>query len=238
MPFSPLPKTLLEDLHQRRQGCVVEVGCGDGGLSRLLEAEGARPWRVDRRHPDTGSVADLVADVCDLPLIPRRVDLLVAGNLLRHLWPLGGAAAVPGDWQDCLAPGGCLYILEDEPVAQPAAARNYRRLQDFLARLLPETRRPLLSRSTFLAALTAVGSEVGEWSLGVETNHWPADPQAALSMLRGESVPGRSADLPDATPAAGGRLRGEAQRLVEAIEKHGLSYGPYWWARWRPEVTG
>ena len=234
MPFSPLPKTFLEDLHRRLQGCVVELGCADGQFSRLLQAEGVCPWRLDQRAPTAGSVADVVADALCLPLAPASVDLLVAANLLRHLWPLAEHRPAPPSWQQCLAPGGCLYIFEDEPLQQPAAARNYWRLQSFLARLLPESRRPLLPRSEFTGRLPLKGCSRGQWRLGYQQNSWPADPKAALALLRGEGDPG--VDAAERAFPRGQKAAGEAHRLIADIARDGLSYGTYWWARWSPEA--
>lgn len=215
---------------------MVEVGCGEGNLSRLLQAAGARPWRLDRRPPVSGSVADVVADANRLPLTAESVDFLVAGNLLRHLWPLAEGGVVPGDWQRCLAPRGCLYILEDEPADRPPAVRNYRDLQAFLAQLVPESRRTLLARGTFARAIQACGAAGSGWILGLETNRWPADPQAALAMLRGESAPGQRSRVADRASHRHQQAVGEVARLIGAIERHGLAYGQYWWARWCPEV--
>jgi SAM-dependent methyltransferase len=220
MPFTPLPKTFLEDLRRHRAGLVVDLGCGQGDFGRLLQAEGVRPLGIDRRRPGSGTVADLVADAVDLPLGRHRVDLLVAANLLRQLWPLPGGAAVPERWQDCLAPGGRLYILEDEPVANPAPARNYRDLQDFLARLNPWGRGPLLPLAEFRQACDRCPRPGGRWQVGLQENEWPVDPAPVASLLR----------TPDGDAAP------EAQRILAAIEKTGLSYGTFWWARWIPEA--
>ncbi len=221
MPFSPLPKTFLEDLHERRHGRVVELGCGDGRLRDLLRAAGAAPVCLDRRPPSAGSVADLVADAGALPFPDGGISFLVAANLLRHLWPRLRPAVVPSSWQRCLARSGRLFILEDEPLAAPAAARHYRDLQVFLHQLAPWGRGPLLPRHAFEQALADVPDSPGKWRLGSQENRWPADPQVVLEMLRGT----------DQEP------RGEAARLTAAISADGLSYGRCWWACWEPEVT-
>ncbi len=213
---------------------MVELGCGDGQFSRLLQAEGARPWRLDRRAPAAGSVADIVADALCLPLVPGSVDLLVAANLLRHLWPLPEPHPAPRTWQQCIARGGCLYIFEDEPLQQPAAARNYCRLQSFLARLLPESRCPLLPRADFTARLPREGLGRRQWRLGYQQNRWPADATAAMALLRGE---GDHTVMPSERSLRGRQKKSdEALALIADIARDGLSYGAYWWARWSPEA--
>jgi SAM-dependent methyltransferase len=218
MPFSPLPKTFLEDNRRLGSGTVVELGCGDGSFARLLRGAGARPWLLDRRHPRTGSAAGIVADAQDPPLPDGCVDLLVAANLLRHLAPPTRRRPVPPAWRALVRPGGCLYIFEDEPCAAPAAARNYRDLQVHLARIAPEWRRPLLAARTFARCCAAERDATGEWSFGRRRNKWPSNPDAVLRFLGGT----------DAEPDGG-----EAQRLSEAIAASGLDYGFYWWARWQ-----
>jgi len=219
MPFSPLPKTFLEDLHSRRLGRVVELGCGDGQFTALLKAEGASPLCVDRSPRVSGSVADLVADALELPLKPGSVQFLVAANLLRHLWPLPTLAPVPAAWLNCLAPGARLYILEDEPAGDPPAARNYRDLQAFLARVVLSGRGPLLPRMAFEAALAEAPASrhPGRWILASQENRWPVNTKAVLTMLAGDKE----------------RSAGDADRLMRSITRHGLSYGTYWWACWQ-----
>jgi len=161
------------------------------------------------------------------PSLPRAsVDLLVAANLLRHLWPLPAEAALPGAWFDLLKPMASLYILEDEPTTDPVSARLYRDLQNFLARLLPESRRPLLPLVTFRSRLESCGDEgtpgtagdlgSGNWTFGTLVNRWPVSRDSVLTWLR----------RPDA------RGDGEAAKLAAAIAEEGLSYGSYWWACW------
>jgi SAM-dependent methyltransferase len=218
MPFTPLPKTFLDDLARLLGGRVVEFGCGDGLLTAQLRRHGADPVAMDRRPPAHGSVADVVADALQAPLGHGRIALIVAGNLLRHLWPLPQHAPVPDGWRGALAPGGCLYLFEDEPVARPAAARHYRDLQAFLARLVPESRRPLLALADFRQACAADRAAAG-WSFGTAANRWPVNRRDVLAWLE---QPGLSDD-------------GEAARLVGCIRADGIGYGTYWWARWCDE---
>ncbi len=219
MSFCPLPKTFLERLRAARPCRIVEIGAGDGGFAAVLGGHGASPWRIDRRPPWTGSAAQVVGDARELPLGEGTVDLLIAANLLRHVWPPPRGEAVPAEWLRCLAAGGKLYIFEDEPTARPRAARNYRDLQDFLAAVDPATRRPLLPRARFLAR-AAPGRTGSRWEWGVHPNLQPVrSPDSVIAWLRG----------------GGGEAEGQAQRLAAAIARHGLAYGDYWWACWTAE---
>jgi len=218
MPFTPLPKTFLDDLARWRRGRVVELGCGDGLLTEQLRDRGVDPITIDRMSPTAGTIAAVVGDAIELPLCREQIDLVVAGNLLRQMWPLPEGAPVPDGWRDALAPAGCLYVFEDEPLSEPPAARHYRDLQVFLARLLPETRRPLLPLATFRRACAGSPGAAG-WSFGLVDNGWPVDRQDVLVWLA----------RPDLCAGQ------EAARLVAAIAADGCSYGRFWWARWSGE---
>jgi SAM-dependent methyltransferase len=225
MSFFPLPTTLLEDLARFRGEPIVELGCGDGRLSAVLVAAGASLWRVDRRPPWAGSTADLVADARRLPFPAGRISLLICANLLRQLWPPRAGSPVPEEWRHCLRPGGVLFLLEDEPTASTPAAHNYRELQAFLARVAPQIRRPLLPRRRFLKRLRAEG-ELDDWRHGQARNDYPADAGEVASWLRSSAEAGGTGS---------GRSepgRHEGIQLAEALERGGLGYGDYWWARW------
>ncbi len=221
MSFSPLPAIFLDDLARSAGRPALEVGCGDGRFSAVLAAHGARPWRLDRLPPRRGTVADAVADARALPLADGSLGLLVAANLLRHLWSPRGPEAVPEDWLRCIAPDGRLWIFEDEPVSRPPAARHYRDAMTLLARLDPGGRRPLLPLGRFLARLDAAGRRDG-WRHGMAVNATPAAAPGALAeLLAGQ----------------GGGPEAPGVRLAAAIRREGLSYGPYWWARWSREES-
>ncbi len=215
MPFCPLPTTFLDDLKRAGHRGVLELGCGEGGFTRLLREQGATVVALDRRR----AAAALVGDALAPPLRAGSFQMVVAANLLRHLWRRLDPEQGPAVWRDLLAPGGCLYILEDEPARAPRAARNYRDLQGFLARLHDLQRGPLLPCRTFAAARRR-WRWPGSWQDGMAPNAWPADPAAVVALLAGERV----------------EVGGEAARLRRAIERDGLSYGSYWWSCWREET--
>lgn len=214
MPFCPLPTTFLDDL-ARADGGVLELGAGGGDFTRLLRERGARVVALDRRR----GAAQVLGDALAPPVRPRSFSLVVVANLTRHLWRRFDPASGPAVWRDLVAPGGSLYIFEDQPARAPRAVRNYRDLQAFLAGLHDLRRGPLLPFADFAAA-RARWRWPGEWCDGMVPNGWPANPEAVLALLTG--------DRRDAG--------GPADKLRQAIARDGLAYGSYWWARWSGEA--
>ena len=166
MPFCPLPATFLDDLTRAGDRGVLELGCAEGGFTRLLREQGASVVTLDRRR----SAAAVVGDALAPPLRAGSFPVVVAANLLRHLWrrvdpehgPRGlarprRARRLP------LHPGG--------RAGQGAAAvRNYRDLQAFLARLHDLQRGPLLPSGTFAAARRR-WRWPGRWQDGMRAEH-------------------------------------------------------------------
>jgi len=217
MSFYPLPTVLLTDLAQPSVGLVVELGSGDGWFSAVLRDAGADVLAVDRM-PATGGVSgpDVVADATRLPF--RSVDILVVANLLRHLWDLDTADRLLTGWINCLAPGGRLYIFEDEPAKISGPADNYRRVQDLLARIVP-WRRGLLSRDRFETQLARIPVAPG-WTSGLKANQFQSpDPSVVISLLR----TGEGTQAP------------EVKGLVDKVTEDGIGYGDYWWSRYERE---
>jgi hypothetical protein len=222
MPFSPVPATFIDDLDRlSRQGLlgrrgILELGSGHGAFTAVLRELGHDPVTLDRAGPERGQRPLVVGDVLAPPL-RRGFGIVVAANLLRHVWPAVRSHG-PVVWRDLLADGGCLWILEDEPCARPRAARNYRDLQTLLAELQPGEHGRLLASRTFLAARDRWGWPPA-WSGGEAENRWPADVEAIASMLAsGDPAPGSA-----------------VSELLGSIRREGLSYGRYWWARWSGE---
>ncbi|MBA4377481.1 MAG: hypothetical protein C0395_02290 [Gemmatimonas sp.] len=214
MSFSPLPDILQSDLARLRGAAVLELGAADGRFTRALREAGVDVVPLDRRRPvPSGGV---VADARALPVRPGAVRLIAAANLLQHLGRITDVAAALGEWVGCLAPDGCLHILQDDPLADTPARRNDRELRDWLARLVP-TRGRLPALTDLREALAGSGGTSG-WSFGRELNRTaPPDRERALALLRGDG------GVPDRATAA----------LAAAIARDGLDYGWYWWARWR-----
>lgn len=215
MAFDPLPEA-LSDLCRRlgdAGGCGVELGCGDGELLRQLAAAGLWCWGVDRLPAFLAGGARVRGDALRPPLLDGALDLVIAGNLVRHLLPADPQAAFLAGWLRLLKPGGSVFILEDEPGDGPAE-RNHRDLQALLAHAGGMGRGPLISRDAFARSLPdALRGRIRDG--GLAPNRWAQDPLAAAAMLDA----GR--------PAAGSA----AARLSAAIRKQGLACGTMWWLR-------
>ena len=217
MPFSPLLATFTDDLRSRSRCGILELGSGDGVLTDVLRGHGVDPVTLDRRPAVAGSRAAVCGDALRPPFT-RSFGLVVAGNLLRHLWADLDSTGLAA-WQDLVAPGGVLWILEDEPSTAPAPARNFRDLHGLLARLDPRGRGPLLSQRRFRARRRQ-WNRPGIWLEGSQENQWPAETERIVDWL--------AAGVPD--------VGGEVARLITAIRADGLSYGHFWWARWQAEA--
>ena len=110
MSFWPFPKIILDELRAGLvHGVGIEIGAGDGRLTRRLAESGIPLHAVDLR-PMSG----LCADACALPFGRGSLGLVVAGNLLRHLREsarenflveAGGVLAIDGR----------LLLIEDDP---------------------------------------------------------------------------------------------------------------------------
>jgi len=215
MAFDPLPDPLmthLQALSVQPSAVVVDLGCGDGALARLLHPFGMPVWGLDRVSPRAGSSADLVGDAAQPPLKAGSVDLLLAGNVLRHVAGQLGTWDFVAAWGRLLKPSGRLFILEDEPGGGTRAQAHYRRVQDLLSRLALGRRTPLVALSDARQRLTAAAPGV-VWRFGKMKNRVPADPQAVLAFLEAGQV----------------EAGGEVEALCEDIRRDGLSYGNFWY---------
>jgi SAM-dependent methyltransferase len=103
---------------------VVDVGCGDGSLVRLLARKGAHVTGVDvsdavlARARSAEPVADeryLAGKAEDLPLDPAAADIVVFFNSLHHVDAERMASALH-EAARVLKPGGTLYV--SEPLAE------------------------------------------------------------------------------------------------------------------------
>ncbi|HOX26558.1 MAG TPA: hypothetical protein PLL30_08240 [Candidatus Krumholzibacteria bacterium] len=219
MSFSPLPATFIDDLRRSSAAGVLELGSGDGSFTAVIRELGREPLTVDRSCWPAGSRPRIRGDALAPPL-RRRFDVVVAANLLRQLWR-DLPAAGPGVWRDLVDRDGSLWIFEDEPLASPRAARNYRDLQAMLAQAGATGRRELVPLAEFRRR-RRVWAWNGEWTCGQAVNEWEVAAAGVIAWLA-------SGDPEPAT---------EMACLMQRIQRDGLSYGCYWWARWRPEAAG
>lgn len=219
MPYSLLPEIFEDDLRQLGALGVLELGSGGGGFTALLERLGVAPLTLDRRCRFVGAAPTVCGDALRPPL-RCTFGVVAAANLLRHLWR-DMRVEGPVAWRDLLAPGGCLWILEDEPLERPPSARHYRELQELLARLMPDRRASLVASQEFRQRRDA-WNWPGVWSDGSMDNAWPIDAVSVVAMLKSGS------------PRPGGAVA----RLISGIERDGIGCGRCWWARWqRSEVS-
>jgi ubiquinone/menaquinone biosynthesis C-methylase UbiE len=105
----------IEKLGHRFRGDerLLDVGCGDGGVARLLRARVAQVVAVDI-HPseewaDEDGVTFQVADGEDLPFGDAAFDIVHSKDSLHHMQDPGRAAH---GYRRVLKPGGSALIIE------------------------------------------------------------------------------------------------------------------------------
>ena len=206
------------------RSAVLDLGCGPGTLARQQSTLSTSVVGLDLAGPCLGTAANVVGDALFPPFTRCCADVVLAGNLFRHLLPADGQGKFLSRWLRLLRPGGFLFILEDQPCSHddvPVAGgwANYTAFQEFLARLDPQHRRPLMSLDGFLDWLERHPAGQGVWDSGLQENSLPAEREPVVAMLVGD----------------GGRLAPEVRDLVKSIQRAGLSYGKYWWAAFRAE---
>lgn len=216
MSFWPLAKSCPERARALAGlGRVVEVGAGEGAFASRLASLGVTPLLVEPRPtPAIGAWPQVRAASPRLPLRQGSCGLLVLANTFRHLDP----AARPShaeEWGRCLAVGGELWILEDEPAAGTPAARNYRHCLELLARA-DRGRGSALPAAEARAAVDPVLGAAVEEHRG--PNRTPVqDPLGAVRWLRAH----------EAAPVD------DLDALERSIHQGGLEYGDYWHQVWR-----
>ncbi len=215
MSFTPLPKTFTDlclnpDFPLPR---ILELGCGDGRFRDVLTGMGIFSWGLDRIGRYGGTVADVVGDALSPPVASGSLDCLLAANLVRHLAAADPTLGFLTRWLELLNPDGSLFIFEDEPGDSPAGVVRYGELQDFLCRLMPESRGPLLPLAEFKTRVSTLDSFSG-WDFGLVRNRQTIDAAVVLEML-----------------GQGGEPEGEPGKLMRDIDRDGLDPGHFWWAK-------
>lgn len=215
MSFTPLPKIFTDFCSNLDFSIsqIMEFGCGDGRFHDVLSDLGVSCWGLDRVSPEFGTAAHVVGEAACPPVAPASLDLLVVPNLLRHMLPALSDFSFLDRWLELLKPEGALFIFEDEPGSNSAGEANYRDLQVFLARLLPESRGPLIPLEEF-RALSSSFPGTASWEFGLVPNGQTIASEPVLEMLG----PHLEAD-------------GEPGSLVRSIARDGLDPGHFWWAR-------
>ncbi len=117
-------REVIEGALRLADAAVVDVGCGDGSLVRLLARQGAHVVGVDvsaamlDRARSAPAVADelyVVGSAEDLPLDPETADIVIFFNSLHHV-DVGAMAKAMDEAARVLKPGGVLYVAE--PLAE------------------------------------------------------------------------------------------------------------------------
>ncbi len=103
---------------------VIDIGCGDGGLTRLMARNGAHVLGVEvsSRQLAKAQAAAPVADerfvagrAEELPAPDSAADIVIFFNSLHHV-PVEGQDKAIAEAARALKPGGLLYV--SEPVAE------------------------------------------------------------------------------------------------------------------------
>ncbi len=211
MSFWPFPKKLLDQIRRGAEaGPSVELGVGRAALRDRLEEVGVRAVGLDVDFGQLRTIRGdrICADARLLPLRPRGVGLLTAGNLLRHLDEVDRAVTL-AEARGALRDGGRLVVLEDAVEARNESEENYRRCLELLARAG--------GRRSGVIAMEAEAERAREAGLdlvdrGAFENRTPVrDPHAPLRWLE-ESL-------------AGDGMGGELRKLAERVKRSGMSYG-------------
>lgn len=216
MSFSPLPDSLQKWAHslagQADSPQVVDLGCGRGDLARWFEPWNIQVWGLDR-FPLHGAHFHIRGDALAPPIARGTLHGVLAGNLIHHMLRQDPTATFIQNWLNLLADGGWLVLLGDDPGRPDFPGRwNYRQLQEFLAELMPDERGALMPLQDVLEHLEKHGAR--EIRSGTMLNQTSVSQEDVLSLLRGSQP---------------GDLHGTPRKLVQQIEKHGISYGRFWW---------
>jgi SAM-dependent methyltransferase len=113
-------RVLLERWLPARSSEVADLACGTGSLTALVAGLGHRVAGVDladnmvqRARAKTADVAGQVTftlgDVCDPPIDPASVDVILARHIL---WTLPNPQAALARWGSLLRPGGRFLLVE------------------------------------------------------------------------------------------------------------------------------
>ena len=101
---------------------VLDIGCGEGQVSRLVEAGGGRAVGIDRTwahllaaRQRSGGPSYLQGDAGRLPFADRAFDAVVVCLVLEHIDDVDGAISELGR---VLAPGGRFIFFVNHPLLQ------------------------------------------------------------------------------------------------------------------------
>ena len=202
--------SVLEQLVELDGRDVVDIGCGEGALTRALAARGARVTGVEtseeqlagaRARANAGAARYLIGRAERLPLDDESVDVAVFMRSLHHSPPARALAEA----RRVLRPGGFVYA------AEPLAEGDYWSL----VRLVDD------EREVRLAAQQAIAQAAGTGLQRVRTVDYRVPvPLSGLDAFRARTVsadPGRAA----AFAARAAELSQAFRRLGQAGDRPG-----------------
>lgn len=114
---------VIEELLPLRGATIVDVGCGNGWITRLLTQRGAhvtgievspRLLQVARTTPPVGDEHYIQGIGEDLPIVSRSVDIVLYFNSLHHI-DKDGLPKAMRESARVLKSGGILYVSEPLP---------------------------------------------------------------------------------------------------------------------------
>ena len=213
MAFIPLPGLLVKDFLTNPNAVVVELGSGNSLFSDVIKSY-TQVIQLDIEPTYNSSFTQVKADAAEIPFRKASVDILLVPNLWRHL---NDRLSLLDYWQYFLSDSGIIYILEDDTVSNNIAESNYQELQKLMYGIGPSWRGELISFSDGVDRILSTAAEESSWCFGSAKNSYQVNSlEKLVAML---------CSLPD-----------KPNRLIDSINKHGLSYGQFWWARYSKEM--
>ena len=132
--LDPMHRRYIESLGISRKAQVLEVGCGNGSMSRWMAQHIAPDGQIVALDLDLSLVDDLRApgvefrqgDIVTGPVDPGRFDFVTARAVLHHV---ADAKAAIGNLVASLRPGGAILLIEPDflpvSIAEPAEVRTF-----------------------------------------------------------------------------------------------------------------